>query len=108
MHLAIGLADNHSADIENIQAIGQGWVGEEALAIAVYCSLRYFDDFRKALAAAVSHGGDSDSTGAVTGNLLGVVFGYEALPQDFKDGLEMHDLILHMADDLYRGELTAM
>ncbi len=108
MHLAIGLADNHSADIENIQAIGQGWVGEEALAIAVYCSLRYFDDFRKALAAAVSHGGDSDSTGSITGNLLGVVFGYEALPQDFKEGLEMHDLILHMADDLYRGELTAM
>lgn len=49
--------------------------------------------------------GDSDSTGAVTGNILGTVVGYEAIPKSFKDDLEMHDLILHMADDLYRGEV---
>lgn len=56
--------------------------------------------------AAVNHSGDSDSTGAVTGNILGAAVGYDALPQFFKDDLELHDLILHMADDLYRGEIT--
>ncbi len=54
----------------------------------------------------MNHGGDSDSTGAVTGNILGAAVGYEAIPQFYKDDLEMHDLILHMADDLYRGEVT--
>ena len=54
--------------------------------------------------ASVNHGGDSDSTGAVTGNILGAAIGYEAIPQFFKDDLELHDVILHMADDLYRGE----
>ena len=58
--------------------------------------------------ASVNHGGDSDSTGAVTGNILGAAIGYDAIPQFFKDDLEMHDLILHMADDLYLGEVTKM
>lgn len=38
------------------------------------------DDFSKALCVAVNHDGDSDSTGAVTGNILGVYFGYEKIP----------------------------
>jgi ADP-ribosylglycohydrolase len=108
MNQAMELAANSNKDIDNISIIGEGWVGDEALAIAVYCALRHFDDFRKALAAAVSHGGDSDSTGAVTGNILGAAIGYEAIPEDFKRDLEMHDLILHMADDLYRGEISKM
>ena len=58
--------------------------------------------------AAVNHGGDSDSTGSVTGNILGAAIGCETIPQYYKDDLEMHDLILHMADDLYRGEVTKM
>ena len=70
--------------------------------------MKYFNNFEEALIAAVNHPGDSDSTGAVTGNILGAAIGYEAIPQFFKDDLEMHDLILHMADDLYRGEITAM
>ena len=95
-------------DVHNIELLGGGWVGDEALAIAFYCALKHFDSFEDAMIAAVNHGGDSDSTGAVTGNILGAAVGYEAVPQFFKDDLEMHDLILHMADDLYRGEVTKM
>jgi len=102
---AIFLLDNRKTDLENIVHLGEGWTGEEALAIALYCALKHFDSFEDAIIAAVNHGGDSDSTGAVTGNILGTVVGYEAIPKSFKDDLEMHDLILHMADDLYRGEV---
>lgn len=105
---AIYLLDNGKTDLENIGHLGEGWIGEEALAIALYCSLKHFDNFEDAMSAAVNHGGDSDSTGAVTGNILGAAIGYEAIPQYYKDDLEMHDLILHMADDLYRGEVTKM
>ena len=56
--------------------------------------------------ASVNHKGDSDSTGAVTGNILGAVVGYEAIPQFFKDDLELHNVILHVADDLWRGKTT--
>ncbi len=105
---AIYLLDNNKTDLENVGDLGEGWTGEEALAIALYCALKHFDSFEQALIAAVNHGGDSDSTGAITGNILGAAVGYEAIPQFFKDDLEMHDLILHMADDLYRGEVTKM
>ena len=105
---AIYLLDNDKTDMENISHLGEGWTGEEALAIALYCSLKHFDSFEDAMIASVNHGGDSDSTGAVTGNILGAAVGYEAIPQFYKDDLEMHDLILHMADDLYRGEVTRM
>lgn len=105
---AIFLLDNGKTDLENIGHLGEGWTGEEALAIALFCALKHFDSFEDAMIAAVNHGGDSDSTGAVTGNILGAAIGYEAIPQYYKDDLEMHDLILHMADDLYRGEVTKM
>ena len=105
---AIFLLDNGKTDLENIGRLGEGWTGEEALAIALYCAFKHFDSFEDAMIASVNHGGDSDSTGAVTGNILGAAIGYEAIPQFYKDDLEMHDLILHMADDLYRGEVTKM
>ena len=105
---AILLANNSRTDVENIESIGGGWVGDEALAIAFYCALKHFDSFEEAMIAAVNHAGDSDSTGAVCGNILGAAIGYEAIPQFFKDDLELHDVILHMADDIYRGEVTKM
>ena len=105
---AILLQDNGKTDLENIGHLGEGWTGEEALAIALFCALKHFDNFEQAMITAVNHGGDSDSTGAVTGNILGAAVGYEAIPQFFKDNLELHDVILHMADDLYRGEATKM
>lgn len=104
---AISLSVMDKNDLESVEDIGEGWTGEEALAIALYCALKHFDSFEEAMIAAVNHGGDSDSTGAVTGNILGAAIGYEAIPQKFKDDLELHDVILHMADDLYRGEVTA-
>ena len=102
---AISLLDNGKSDLENIGCLGEGWTGDEALAIALYCALKHFDSFEDAMIAAVNHRGDSDSTGAVTGNILGAAVGYDGIPQFFKDDLEMHNLILHMADDLYRGKI---
>ena len=106
IRIAVDYASNRERDVDNIESLGGGWVGDEALAIALYCALKHFDSFEKALIAAVNHAGDSDSTGAVCGNILGAAIGYEAIPSFFKTDLEMHDLILQLADDLFRGEIT--
>lgn len=103
VRLAIRLSENNQPDLDNIHMIGEGWVAEETLGIAVYCALRHQDDFSAGIIAAVNHGGDSDSTGAVTGNILGALLGYDAIDQKWKKDLELSDVILEMADDLCHG-----
>ena len=83
-----------------IAQLGQGWVAEEALAIAVYCAL-VAKDFRHGVCLAVNHGGDSDSTGAITGNLLGAQLGSAAIPRSWLEPLELREVIEEIARDLF-------
>lgn len=53
--------------------IGAGWVAEEALAIALSAARQADGDFMRGMARAVCHPGDSDTTGAIAGALLGVI-----------------------------------
>ena len=110
--LALNLATNKKSDNDNIRTLGEGWVGEEAWAIAVYCAVRHIDSVEEALTASVNHDGDSDSTGAVTGNIMGAVYGYGHIRErnifcpegkNLEDTLELSDIILALADDLHRG-----
>ena len=96
----VDFRDNKESDLDNIHRLGEGWVGEETLGIALYCALRYQNDFSKGIITAVNHNGDSDSTGAVTGNILGAIFGFETIEQKWKDNLELIDVILKVSDNL--------
>lgn len=86
---------------EKVSELGEGWVAEEALAIAVFCSLKHPKDFRKGVLAAVNITGDSDSTGALTGNILGLLNGENAIPLNWRKNLREYAVISKMADDLY-------
>ena len=103
MEKAIGLSQEDINDLDAIHKLGQGWIGDEAFAIAVYCSLKYPEDIEKALIAAVNHEGDSDSTGAITGNIVGAHVGFSRIPEKFIKDLELKDIILEIADDLSIG-----
>ena len=98
---AIDLSKSELDDLNAIRQLGQGWVGEEALAIAVYCALRHPDSFEDAVIAAVNHSGDSDSTGAIAGNIMGAALGLKAIPEKYLERLELRDVILDLADDLF-------
>nr|WP_277605378.1 ADP-ribosylglycohydrolase family protein [Glycomyces sp. L485] len=93
---AFELAGNVPPAPNSCARLGEGWVAEEALAIAVYCLLGT-GDVRAALVAAVSHGGDSDSTGAILGNLLGAAYGYAAVPADWAAHVEGRGTIADLA-----------
>ena len=101
MEKAVILSKSDLADIDAIHMLGEGWVAEETLAIAIYCALKYQNDFKKAVVSAVNHKGDSDSTGAVTGNILGAYLGMSAIPNEYLENLELKNVILELADDLY-------
>lgn len=78
--------------------LGQGWVAEEALAIAVMCALAA-ETPAEAIFAAVNHDGDSDSTGSIAGNILGALHGPAVFPQDWIEQVEMRDVIETLAED---------
>lgn len=101
MNKALCLADETLSDVSCIHLLGDGWTGDEALAIAVFCAVRYSNNFEKAIIAAVNHSGDSDSTGAITGNILGAYLGIDIIPKKFTKNLELKDLIIDIATDLY-------
>ena len=100
---AIDFANKDMNDVDAIHQLGGGWVAEETLLIAIYCSLKYQNDFDQAIIASVNHSGDSDSTGSVTGNILGAYLGFDAIPSKYTDHLEMKEIIMEIADDLYHG-----
>ena len=98
--LAEELSKSNLPHADAIARIGQGWIAEEALAISIYCSL-VASNFRDGIIMAVNHDGDSDSTGAITGNLLGTMYGAGVIPQDWLEPLELRDVITEVATDLY-------
>ena len=108
--MAVKLATNSKSDAENIRMLGEGWNGDEAWAIALYCVVRHIGSIEDAIIAAVNHDGDSDSTGAVCGNIMGAIYGYEAMKhkrlfcqqgKELEKTLELSNIILTLADDLY-------
>ncbi|HYE00749.1 MAG TPA: ADP-ribosylglycohydrolase family protein [Alphaproteobacteria bacterium] len=100
IEMAEALAGSGLPHDEAIARLGQGWVAEEALAISIYCAL-VARDFQHGVILAVNHDGDSDSTGAIVGNLLGVMHGVKAIPAEWLEPLELRDVITQLAEDLY-------
>jgi ADP-ribosylglycohydrolase len=99
---AITLTKSDISDIDAIESLGEGWVGEEALAISIYCAIKYQHDFEKAVITAVNHNGDSDSTGAITGNILGAYLGINSIPESWVRKVELAEVLTILADDLVK------
>jgi ADP-ribosylglycohydrolase len=86
---------------ETIERLGSGWTAEEALSISIFVSLLYKDDYTNGVLASVNHSGDSDSTGSVTGNLLGLINGLSSIPQKWAERLKYAYIAIEVAEDLH-------
>lgn len=58
------------------------------------------DNFKDALLLAVNLGDDADTVGAVTGQLAGAVYGYDAIPTEWLDVLAWNDKLERMFYEL--------
>lgn len=94
---ALDLAATDIEDYYAIESIGGGWTGHEALAIAIYSAAKHRDSFEDAVVSCVNHSGDSDSTGAICGNIMGCLLGRNAIPAYYTEKLELLGVIEEMA-----------
>ncbi len=109
VHRARALAAKGPPSAQQLQALGGGWVAEEALGIAICCAL-VATGFSDGVRRAVNHSGDSDSTGAMTGNILGALWGVNAIPAPWLEGLEIReeiDRLAHGLDAVSSGRLSS-
>lgn len=101
MKKAIKYAHSDIKSDDAIRNLGEGWHGDEAMAIALYCVLKSPDDFENAIILSVNHDGDSDSTGAIVGNIMGAYLGEDAIPDKWKNSVELASELKLLAHDLY-------
>jgi ADP-ribosylglycohydrolase len=94
------LAREGEPSAETVERLGGGWVGEEALAIALYSAQVHPDDLEAAVILAANHSGDTDSTAAIAGNIMGARLGPAAIPDRWLAELELRDVIERLAADL--------
>ncbi|MEV3919393.1 ADP-ribosylglycohydrolase family protein [Actinomadura coerulea] len=90
---------------ERLESLGGGFTGPEALAVAVHAALAAeaaggypLEIVPRGMLLAVNHSGDSDSTGAICGNLLGARYGSRAVPEHWRAGVEAAGVIAVLAE----------
>ena len=78
---------------------GTGYVVKslEAALWAFYNS----NDFREGCLLAVNLGDDADTTGAVYGQIAGAFYGYQDIPEGWRNSIAMLSEILNIADHIY-------
>lgn len=98
---AIALAKEGDPSPEKLEVFGDGFFAEDALAMGIYCSLCYPDDFTKALSLAINQSGNSNSAAAITGNILGTYLGEAKIDEHLIRVIDLEKEIKQMAEDLY-------
>lgn len=68
--------------------LGEGWVAEEAVALALSCFLRYPDDYRAAVLRGANTNGDSDTVACIAGALTGARVGSKGIPAGWIQRIE--------------------
>ena len=79
---------------------GSGYV-VESLEAALWAFYRT-SSFQEGALTAVNLGDDADTTGAVYGQLAGAFYGESAIPAEWRSRIARRDLIISLADRLYR------
>jgi ADP-ribosylglycohydrolase len=77
--------------------IGEGWTGDEAIALALYCILKYPDNYVACVRRAANSEGDSDSIACIAGGIMGARLGLEAIPAEWRRRCEKREYLSDLA-----------
>jgi DNA ligase (NAD+) len=68
--------------------LGGAWIGEEAVACALWCVYRANGDFEGSVCRGANSSGDSDSIACIAGSVAGALVGRGQLPECYVRGVE--------------------
>ncbi|HYO89605.1 MAG TPA: ADP-ribosylglycohydrolase family protein [Candidatus Limnocylindrales bacterium] len=88
-----GWADEEAA----MRHIGAGWVGDQAVALALYCVVRYTDDYAACIRRGANLTGDSDSVASIAGGIVAARLGMAAIPVAWRARIEEREALLDLA-----------
>lgn len=71
----------------------------DTLEASIWCLLTT-DNYEKAVLKAVNLGADTDTTGAVTGGLAGLLYGFNSIPEKWRNQVARHNDIMNLASRL--------
>ena len=80
-----------------LKSIGEGWVGEEAVALAIYCFLRYPESYKKCVIRGANTNGDSDSIACIAGSISGAYLGIGAVPEEWIRRIEKTEYLADLS-----------
>lgn len=96
-------AVQHDEHEDVCELLGGAWVGEEAVACALWCVLKAGDDFARAVLRGANSGGDSDSIACIAGSIAGAALGPGAIPAVWRSEVESPWLLEGLAVALHRA-----
>ena len=91
----------YSNPLDAINELGEGWNGDEAVAIALYCFLKNPKDYQKTVLMAANTPGDSDSIACIAGAISGAYNGIRKIPQKWIRNIENKELIKRISQEMY-------
>ena len=88
------------------EGLGESWVGEEAVASALYCVWRSPDDYTETVRTAANTDGDSDSIACIAGGISGAYNGVDAIRPRWREEVENADMLTRTAERLLEATPT--
>jgi len=80
-----------------LKHLGEGWIAEEAVALALYCFLKYPGDYVKTVLRGANTNGDSDSVACIAGGISGAYLGVAAIPDRWINNIEKSSYLEELA-----------
>ena len=95
----VDVDNNFNNPATEYDIISDGYV-VNSLDAAIWCLLTT-DSYKDCVLKAVNLGDDTDTTAAIAGSIAGAVYGYDNIPQEWKDALLKRDYIEAMCEKAF-------
>lgn len=95
----VDVLDRDSDDV--CRLLGGAWIGEEAVACALWCLLRAEGDYRETVLRGANSSGDSDSIACIAGSFAGAFAGAGAIPPEWAEDVEQSARLRALAQALH-------